>query len=77
MKYQFLSLALTALSVSSNLFSEPVCHKCEIIREYNKEHPGDYEYYDDYLEAEKKKAQEKKEALPGASLKDEKSGLPS
>lgn len=36
----------------SSLFSQPVCEKCEVIREYNKKHPGDYEYYEDYLESD-------------------------
>lgn len=36
------------------LWADPVCHKCEVIREYNKQHPGgEYEYYEDYLGAEK------------------------
>lgn len=26
-----------------------VCKKCEVIREYNKTHHKNYEYYDDYL----------------------------
>lgn len=34
-------------------WAEPVCKKCEVIREYNKSHPGDYEYYDDYLKNQK------------------------
>lgn len=40
-----------ALSFSCFTFilAEPVCHKCEIVRDYNKKHPGEYEYYDDYL----------------------------
>lgn len=49
------------------LLAEPVCKKCEVIREYNKSHPGDFEYYDDYLKSQKNgdakeapKAEEKK-----------------
>lgn len=30
----------------------PVCHRCEEIREYNKEHHKNYKYYEDYLKAE-------------------------
>jgi hypothetical protein len=43
-------LMLALLSAFSPLLGEPpVCHKCELNREYNKQHPGDYEYYEDYL----------------------------
>ena len=32
----------------------PVCHKCELIREYNAEHPeNNYYWYDDYLKEKK------------------------
>ena len=36
---------------------EPVCKKCQMIREYNAAHPeNNYEYYDDYIrDLEKKK----------------------
>ena len=37
---------------------EPVCHRCEIIREHNKKHPGDYEYYEDYLKHQKDSAKQ-------------------
>lgn len=33
----------------SELHAEPVCPKCEAIREYNKTHHKNYEYYEDYL----------------------------
>lgn len=49
-KALFLLLSLPCVLSSE----EPVCKKCEVIREYNKEHPGDYEYYEDYLDAEGK-----------------------
>lgn len=49
------------------LLAEPVCKKCEVIREYNKEHPGDFEYYDDYLKSQK--ASEVKEAPKPAEKK--------
>lgn len=29
----------------------PVCHHCEEIRLYNKEHHQNFEYYDDYLKS--------------------------
>ena len=43
-------LVLTAFSLSS---AEPVCHRCEEIREYNAEHHENFEYYDDYVKLEK------------------------
>lgn len=33
---------------------EGVCKKCEIIREENKHKVNPYEYYEDYLKAEKR-----------------------
>ena len=37
-------------------FSYGVCHKCEVIREKNKHlPPPEFEFYDDYLKAEKDK----------------------
>lgn len=39
-------------------FVEANCPLCEIHRTYNKEHPGDYEYYEDYLKAQKKSKEE-------------------
>jgi hypothetical protein len=40
---------------------EPVCKKCQMIREYNAAHPeNNYQYYDDYIrDLEKKKAEGK------------------
>lgn len=49
MKKTFLFILLFCLSL---LFQqiEGVCHKCELIREYNKNHPeNNYYWYDDYL----------------------------
>lgn len=40
---------------TSFLNAEPSCPLCEVHRAYNKEHPGEYEYYEDYLKAEKEK----------------------
>lgn len=45
-----------SMIINLSLLAEPVCHKCEVIREYNKEHPGEYEFYEDYLKAQKKEA---------------------
>lgn len=45
-----------------SLFAEePVCKKCQMIREYNAAHPeNNYKYYDDYIrDLEKKKAEGK------------------
>lgn len=54
---------ILALTLSSGLFAkDPVCHRCELNREYNKSHPGDFEYYEDYIEAEKTKPSSPKEA---------------
>lgn len=39
------------------------CPLCELHRAYNKEHPGDYEYYEDYLKAQKK-AKDEVEFIP-------------
>lgn len=36
---------------------EPVCHHCEEIREYNAKYHHNYEYYEDYLKAEKNQGQ--------------------
>ncbi len=46
------------------LAEEPVCKKCEVIRDYNKSHPGDFEYYDDYLESLKNKKEKTPESPP-------------
>lgn len=40
----------------TSLIAEPVCPKCERIREYNKDHPGFDGYYEDYMKHEKKSA---------------------
>jgi hypothetical protein len=47
--------------ITLNLYADPVCPTCEVIREYNKEHPGKYEYFEDYQKANKEQtaAQEK------------------
>lgn len=45
-------IALATLLLASPLFSDegPVCHRCELIREYNASHPeNNYYWYDDYL----------------------------
>ncbi len=51
---KYLLLALPFLLTAEE---EPVCKKCQMIREYNAAHPeNNYEYYDDYIrDLEKKK----------------------
>lgn len=51
---------LSFLTITTALVADPVCKKCEVIREYNKKHPGDYEYYDDYIKAQSNKKEEMK-----------------
>lgn len=34
------------------------CRKCDIMNKYNKEHPSQYKYYDDYLKDLKEKGAE-------------------
>lgn len=51
------------------LAAEPVCHKCEVIRDYNKDHPGFDGYYEDYLE----KQPAPKEAAPAPAAETKKS----
>lgn len=43
------------------LATSPYCPLCEVNKAYNKEHPGDYEYYEDYLKATEGKEAPKKE----------------
>lgn len=40
---------------NSPLFATGVCFHCEEIRENNRLHPHNYEYYDDYLEEQQLK----------------------
>ncbi len=49
--FSYLSLIFFSLSLNA----AEVCHKCERIREYNKQHPGEFEFYEDYLKAEESK----------------------
>lgn len=50
MKKLMLSLFFMAplISIAAHA-EEAVCHRCEEIREYNKTHHKNYEYYEDYL----------------------------
>lgn len=51
------------------LMAEKPCPLCEVHRAYNKEHPGDFEYYEDYQKSiEGKEAPKKEEptTLPNA-----------
>jgi hypothetical protein len=62
-KFTLLACTLAALLTSSNAFSnEPVCHKCEIIREENAHKVCEYEFYEDYLKAHPEAAQNHQEA---------------
>lgn len=54
-----LFLMLGAVSLNAE---EPVCHHCEEIREYNAKYHKNYEYYDDYLKAEKNEQSQKEPA---------------
>lgn len=58
---QILSTLLTIAALP--LIAEPTCALCELHKAYNKEHPGDYEYYEDYLKANPGKEEIKKEEL--------------
>lgn len=42
-------VCLTVFSFANAVAEEKVCHRCEQIREYNKDHHQNYEYYEDYL----------------------------
>jgi hypothetical protein len=52
-------IALTSIvSFSIAIFAED-CKKCQLVREFNKENPSKYEFYEDYLKDKKEgKAQE-------------------
>lgn len=57
MKYILSGLTLMTLPLVAGTF----CPLCEINKAYNKDHPGDYEYYEDYLKATEGKEAPKKE----------------
>ena len=46
--------------LSNTLVAGEVCQKCERIREYNKDNPGEYEFYEDYLKDKEEKAKSQK-----------------
>lgn len=52
--FSILLLLITKIAIAS---AEPVCHKCEVIREANKHKVNKYEYYEDYLNANPDEAQ--------------------
>lgn len=52
--------AVTGLMGALPLLANPTCPLCEIHRAYNKEHPGEYEYFEDYLKAEGKEKTDSK-----------------
>lgn len=44
------SIIMISFAGASFLHSgDGICHRCEEIREYNKTHHQNYEYYEDYL----------------------------
>lgn len=51
-----LKLAVLSLFIFSAAYAdEPVCQKCQVIREHNAAHPeNNYYWYDDYLKDQKK-----------------------
>lgn len=53
-KLSLVVFSLSAISTFSVYGDEPVCHRCEEIREYNAEHHHNFEYYDEYLKTEGK-----------------------
>ena len=56
---------------------EPVCPKCEMIREYNAAHPeNNYTYYEDYLKDQAKKEQKPPELACGCLNRDQKKNKP-
>lgn len=49
-KFALTSLSLFLLSSLYATDSEgAVCKKCQLVREFNEQHPSKYEFYDDYL----------------------------
>ena len=57
-RMSFIAFTLSAISMRLLYSEEPVCHRCEEIREYNAEHHHNFEYYDEFLTAEGEKKQE-------------------
>ena len=55
-----MKLLLCLCLFTTSVLAAPTCPLCEKHRAYNKEHPGEYEFYEDYLEAQKKKEREEK-----------------
>lgn len=52
----FLFLFCSAFGITN---AEPVCHKCEAIREYNRTHKEtDFIYYEDYVKDKEEKAKQ-------------------
>lgn len=52
-----ITFLILSLSFSYVMAEEPVCHKCQIIREYNRTHKEtDFIYYEDYLKDKQEKA---------------------
>lgn len=53
-----ITFLILSLNFSFVMAEEPVCHKCQIIREYNRTHKEtDFIYYEDYLKDKQEKAE--------------------
>lgn len=51
MNYLVLSIIVAVNGLTCNLSAESAsCARCEVIREYNKTHHENFEYYDTYLQ---------------------------
>ncbi len=51
MKKITLSLFTLATFINAAVYGNDsgVCKRCQLVREFNKKNPSQYEYYDDYL----------------------------
>lgn len=69
MRNTTIAMTLSSLIICGSACTDeagPVCHKCEIIREYNAAHPeNNYYWYDDYLK--KNKEEPKPSSTPQAT----------
>lgn len=60
--YAYITLLICTLFNASLSAANGVCFHCEEIREHNRLHPHNYEYYEDYLEEQQKAAEGKQPA---------------
>ncbi|MBA3958476.1 MAG: hypothetical protein H0X51_08830 [Parachlamydiaceae bacterium] len=61
MKFYAFILTIFSCSFSQFVMAEEVCHKCELIREENKKKVNHYEYYEDYLQDNGSKNEERRD----------------